>query len=418
MKTLFLSLLLLVNGLAQATEPPQTHHYVVIGAFAIKKNAERFVMQAARLKLDARFEINPNRNLYYVYVYLTDNRQDAINQALRLRSSTPYNDTWVFNGLLGSGQTGNTGEDINPVTRQGAEKIVIADVASQVFHEEVQQAADVQPAQRNEEVPVASGVTSLQEVNAQAGEENFKQESVPSEPYVPFREVVFSLYRADNRAPVAGDVLVIDMERSRKVGSFEANRVVRLNHPGNQSGELIMQAEVFGYRKVQKTFQFNTPEAAATETDEQGNLVIPFELVRLQKGDIAVMYNVYFFKDAAVMRPESRWEVNSLLEMLKENPGYKIRIHGHTNGNAPGKIISLKGNSDNFFSLTDTRESYGSAKKLSLERAEVIKEFMVANGIDAGRMQIKAWGGKRPVVDKLHTLAENNVRVEIEILEH
>ncbi|GIV37586.1 MAG: hypothetical protein KatS3mg032_1965 [Cyclobacteriaceae bacterium] len=420
MKTLFLSLFFSVAcGLAQATEPPQAHHYVVIGAFAIKKNAERFVMQAARFKLDAHFEINPNRNLYYVYVYLTDNRQDAINQALRLRSSTPYNDTWVFNGLLGNGPTDNTGEDINPLTRQGSEKIVIADVASQVFRGQVQQAAEVHTKQRNEDVPVTSEATNVQGVNAQqAGAENSKQETVPAEPYVPFREVVFSLYRADNRAPVAGDVLVIDMERSRKVGSFEANRVVQLNHPGNQSGEVLMQAEVFGYRKVQKTFQFNKPETTGTETDERGNLVIPFELVRLQKGDIAVMYNVYFFKDAAVMRPESRWEVNSLLEMLKENRGYKIRIHGHTNGNAPGKIISRKGSSDNFFSLTDTREGYGSAKKLSQERAEAIKEFLVANGIEAGRMQIKAWGGKRPVVDKLHTLAENNVRVEIEILEH
>jgi hypothetical protein len=32
-------------------------------------------------------------------------------------------------------------------------------------------------------------------------------------------------------------------------------------------------------------------------------------------------------------------------------------------------------------------------------------------------MEIKAWGGKRPIVDKMHTLAQANVRVEIEILE-
>ena len=34
------------------------------------------------------------------------------------------------------------------------------------------------------------------------------------------------------------------------------------------------------------------------------------------------MYNVFFFKDAAVMRPESRYEITSLLEMLKENKGF------------------------------------------------------------------------------------------------
>src|SRR5690606_3791262 len=145
---------------------------------------------------------------------------------------------------------------------------------------------------------------------------------------------------------------------------------------------------------------------------------VPFELVRLQKGDIAVMYNVYFFKDAAIMRPESRWEVNNLLEMLNENPKHKMKIHGHTNGNASGKIISKSEKSGNFFSLTDTKDGFGSAKRLSEERANIIRDYLIANGVDASRMEVKAWGGKRPIVDKMHTQAQNNVRVEIEILEN
>ena len=83
------------------------------------------------------------------------------------------------------------------------------------------------------------------------------------------------------------------------------------------------------------------PTGAGIQKDADGNIVVPFELVRLQRGDIAVMYNVYFFKDAGVMRPESRYEVTSLLEMLRENPNYKIKLQGHTNGGAPGKIISM-----------------------------------------------------------------------------
>jgi outer membrane protein OmpA-like peptidoglycan-associated protein len=51
-------------------------------------------------------------------------------------------------------------------------------------------------------------------------------------------------------------------------------------------------------------------------------------------------------------------------------------------------------------------------------RAELLKEYLTVNGVDPKRMEIKAWGGKRPVVDKMHTQAENNVRVEIEILEN
>ena len=141
------------------------------------------------------------------------------------------------------------------------------------------------------------------------------------------------------------------------------------------------------------------------------------QLVRLQKGDIAVMYNVYFYKDAGVMRPESQYEVSSLMEMLKENTKYKIKIHGHTNGGASGKIISLDEKSTNYFSLANTKDGYGSAKKLSEERAIVIKRYLVNNGIDPKRMEIKAWGGKRPIHDKHHTRAQENVRVEIEILE-
>lgn len=117
------------------------------------------------------------------------------------------------------------------------------------------------------------------------------------------------------------------------------------------------------------------------------------------------------------MRPESRYEVNSLMEMLLENPKYKIKIHGHTNGNAAGKIISMSKDSQNFFSLNDTKEGIGSAKELSEDRANVIREYLVSNGIDAKRMEIKAWGGKRPIHDKMSNRAQENVRVEIEILE-
>jgi outer membrane protein OmpA-like peptidoglycan-associated protein len=149
--------------------------------------------------------------------------------------------------------------------------------------------------------------------------------------------------------------------------------------------------------------------------DEKGNVVVPFELMWLQRGDVAIMYNVFFFKDAAVMRPESRFEVNNLLTLLRENPTYRIRIHGHTNGNASGKIIRM-GVPGNFYTLAGTKQGYGSAKSLSEERAMVIRDYLITNGILADRMEVKAWGGKKPIFDKHSVRASENVRVEIEIL--
>ena len=71
----------------------------------------------------------------------------------------------------------------------------------------------------------------------------------------------------------------------------------------------------------------------------------------------------------------------------------------------------------NFFSLDGAKEGMGTAKDLSRNRAEVIKDYLVSNGIEASRMEIKAWGGKRPLFDKNSANAKRNVRVEVEILE-
>jgi outer membrane protein OmpA-like peptidoglycan-associated protein len=75
------------------------------------------------------------------------------------------------------------------------------------------------------------------------------------------------------------------------------------------------------------------------------------------------------------------------------------------------------GSEKNFFSLDGSKKTTGTAKDLSKARAEIIKDYLVANGIDDTRIEVKAWGGKRPIYDKHSANARKNVRVEVEILE-
>ncbi len=229
------------------------------------------------------------------------------------------------------------------------------------------------------------------------------------------RNFRFRLFNTVNGRKVNGGVDLVN-ESGRKLASYVGNEVVQVKRD-EASGEIVLACEVLGYRKL--LFKVNYDNPFLTEGVEKGEdeeAIIPFGLVRLQKGDIAVMYNVYFFKDAAIIRPESKYEINNLLDMMKESETYKIRIHGHTNGSAAGKIITM-GESRNYFSLSDTNEQRGSAKKLSEERAQVIREYLADNGVGEDRMEVKAWGGKRALYDKNHSLAQSNVRVEIEILE-
>jgi len=230
------------------------------------------------------------------------------------------------------------------------------------------------------------------------------------------RKFKFNLYNTMNLKKVNGEVDLVN-ESGRKLNTYHGNEMVKVMRT-DASGEIILACEVLGFRKLLFKLNYDNPFLTpGVEKGENEEAIVPFGLVRLQKGDIAVMYNVYFFKDAAIMRPESRYEINNLLAMMNENEAYKIRIHGHTNGNASGKIITM-GDNKNYFSLSDTKEGRGSAKKLSEERAEVIREYLINEGIVSDRMDIKAWGGNRPLYDKNHSLAQSNVRVEVEIIEN
>lgn len=374
-------------------------YYVVIGAFAIKRNVINFTAKAAKT-YPAKFEMNRSRNLDYVYIMRTDDKQTAVDEAMRLRGSSSYDDTWVYHGLLGSdADITIRGRDINPATEQKLRKVPLSD------NSESEKSAE-------SDLIASTSQQSNEEIKEQV------EEQVAVEPADPrAKSFWFKVSRADNNVTIEGDVDVIDTEKAKKIGTYDGNKKVNVSAPVNIDGGVSLICEVFGYRKVQRDINYSTPEGDGIAV-ENGATVVPFDLMRLQKGDIATMFHVYFFKDAAVMRPESRYEVNSLVDMMSENPKYKIRIHGHTNGNASGKITTLTKDADNYFALNNTRDGFGSAKKLSLQRSEMMRDYLISNGVDAKRLQVKAWGGKKPIVDKFHTQAQANVRVEIEILEH
>lgn len=384
-------------SLVTAQEKPHTDQslYVVIGAFGIPRNAIEFTENAKKQGYPAQFELNPKRKLFYVYVLHTEDRSAAIAEAIRLQKKSPYSDTWVYKGLLGD----------NP------QVVKITETERKEVIETLVEEKKISP----DTAKQISTTTSTKEIKAEE-----KGESKAATPLTPAdnRTFLFRITALADKDTLAGDVDVFDPDskNKRKMATYRGNDAVTVKSI-NKSGNMLVECEVFGYRKLQLPLNFNKPDSTEGVTIENNMVNVPFELARLQKGDKAIMFNVYFYKDAAVMRPESRYEVNSLLEMMNENPDYKITIHGHTNGNSSGKIISM-GGSKNFFQLnTDNKESRGSAKKLSEERAMLLKQFLIENKVNGDRIQVKAWGGNQPIYDVDHASAHANVRVEIEILE-
>jgi outer membrane protein OmpA-like peptidoglycan-associated protein len=386
---LFLAGIFSLESYCQQAAFPEGY-YVIVGAFAVKENAEKFNHALQTKQMKSEYGYLPSRGLYYVYTLNDADVTRCMEAAKELRKEQQFFDAWVryINEKLPAGIE----------TPQPQE--VVADAEKKTLTQ-----INAQP---EETVPPSEPTVEITDNEAIVQHDKITLGNT---------EVFLSLYNSRNDKVAQGDVDVVDTERGRKIQEVKGNSYLILPDPKSKTGKLSLICDVIGYRKMQKELDFNNPLADSSVVEQMGTtLVVNFDLVRYQKGDIRTLFNIYFFNDAAVMMPESKYELNGLLDMMQENPNYRIKLHGHTNGNYHGKIIK-RGSTGDFFSVNkDATTTVGSAKELSESRAEVIRDYLIANGVEGSRIEIKAWGGKRPIYDKHSANAKKNIRVEVEIL--
>lgn len=119
---------------------------------------------------------------------------------------------------------------------------------------------------------------------------------------------------------------------------------------------------------------------------------VDFRITPLRKGEKIILDNVYFDANKSVIKAESFEELNRLYDFLNVNPGTKIEIGGHTNG-----LCS---------------EVY--CQKLSLNRANAVREYLINKGIDGARISTFGYGSSQPIdTNETPEGRKKNQRVEI-----
>ena len=239
-------------------------------------------------------------------------------------------------------------------------------------------------------------------------------------------EGMYRLYintiNVETKHEVVGPMEVVDAKRAKVMKTIDSHQLAEVADPKNGSAEIMISSKIFGFRREHHILSLDNPVTDDTKDFAIVNgdtIVVNYELQRYKKGDVFTLFNVIFFKNASIMRPESKNEMTNLLAMLHENPKYKVLIHGHTNTNSPGQLINMAEGATNYFALSPEDEiNTASAKKLSFFRAFTIHQYLMENGISEDRMEVKGWGGKKMIYEKYDAQAKNNVRVEIEILEN
>jgi hypothetical protein len=104
-KILLLAAFSLLPVLVHAQAEPR-NYYAVIGAFRLLDNAIRYTDKANKNNFNAQYEVNPERKLYYVYLFHSQDRKKAFAFMIKMRTQTEYKDCWLFIGTGGEGGRG------------------------------------------------------------------------------------------------------------------------------------------------------------------------------------------------------------------------------------------------------------------------------------------------------------------------
>jgi outer membrane protein OmpA-like peptidoglycan-associated protein len=384
----------------------QENYYVVIGAFSVEANAKKLVEKANGHSMPAFYAFNESRKLFYVYVRETQNKENAFATRGSIQSEGLF-DVWVYRGNL-------SGELHLPERSETVVASITTLPATEIVSppkEEVQATAplNLPPPEEKLQESIASPAADVQENSSQT------VASVATPAGKPF---VFKLL-SETGSPITGEVQLLESEKANQFRGFKGNERVYVVPPKNKGGKWYIVCSVVGFQTYKKSFTYGNPEQfSGASLGGAQEYVLPLTLSRVKKGDYVELDGVKFFENSNVLTPQSERELSELLAMMQENTAYKVKLHGHTNGDQGRNIISREESQD-FFALESGNKRFdGTAKVLSTLRAETIRNYLIAKGIDGQRIAVKGEGGKQPAFDPKGTSAASNARVEVEITKH
>jgi outer membrane protein OmpA-like peptidoglycan-associated protein len=117
-------------------------------------------------------------------------------------------------------------------------------------------------------------------------------------------------------------------------------------------------------------------------------------LATLPRGTAVVLPSLYFTQSTADLLPASRPILNALARELRQQPALRLEIAGHTDnvGEADRNL------------------------RLSQQRAQVVRRYLVQQGIDSLRLTARGYGGTHPVADNGDPQQRpRNRRVEVKV---
>jgi OOP family OmpA-OmpF porin len=198
-----------------------------------------------------------------------------------------------------------------------------------------------------------------------------------------------------------------DMLASGKVIDARTNKGVRANihyssiPTGSIYGDFYdstFSFQIFGTARYQVTAEaegYTSKTLILDPKEMNADSVLVGDIRLTPKGDAIRLTHLIFSQGKAEIDPSSFGELDGIAMMMQENTNMVIQLEGHTDavGSSDGNL------------------------KLSQERVEAVKKYLIKKGVSKNRIKTKAFGGSRPLRNEMTPEARTlNRRVEMRIL--
>jgi outer membrane protein OmpA-like peptidoglycan-associated protein len=300
-------------------------------------------------------------------IYMSIKRQGKWSEPINLGYpiNTPYDDVF-FAGTAGNKYAyiasnrpgGSGGMDIYKVTYWGPDKPMNTDVEDYLL------ASALSPIKDNE-------IKAAVEVNRQSLTV-FKGRTID----------------ALTKKPVEANIDIIDNANGKVIKTITTNSatgkfLISLNSGKNYG--IAVKADGYLFHSE----NFDIPQESAYQLINK-----EIELKNIKIGSKIALRNIFFETAKSTLKSESDAELARLVKLMKDVPGLKVEISGHTDNTGSAKLND----------------------QLSKDRAQAVVTYLIGKGIDKSRLTAAGYGSSDPIASNNSAEGrQQNRRVEFKI---
>ncbi len=189
---------------------------------------------------------------------------------------------------------------------------------------------------------------------------------------------------------IEAEIELVDNDRKRVLATFHSN---------SATGKYLVSLPAghnYGLAVKAKGYLFHSENFVIPDSAGYSELVLNIKLKPVAVGNKILLNNIFFDYEKSDLSPASITELNRVLKLMTDYPKMKIEVSGHTD-NVGSREYNLK---------------------LSTRRAKAVADYLIAHGINAGRITYKGFGFDQPVADNsTEEGRKRNRRSEIKIIE-